>query len=424
MNIYFSGLNGVGIGPLAEIARDAGHQVQGSELYAGLVTDQLQENGVVLHIGLQDGSFLKERHALAPIDWFVYTAALPADHPELLLARELGIHVAKRDELLAKIIDDTGLKLIAVTGTHGKTTTTAMLVWVFQQLGLPVSYSIGSTTSFGPSGKFNPQSEFFIYECDEYDKNFLHFHPFLSLITSLDYDHPDTYPTKELYNQAFEQFITQSAHVIAWREVASELSLSDEKALVVKDEDIIEVRLPGLHNRKNATLVAKTMDFLRLGSLSETRSLLEAFPGTSRRFEKLADNLYTDYGHHPIELAATIQLANELTDHLVVVYQPHQNIRQHQVHKDYTTQFDTVDEIYWVPTYLTREDPSLPILGFDELTHDITNKAALHAANLDDDLWTIIQKARKDNKLVLLMGAGTIDSWVRSQLASTTPYAK
>ncbi len=127
MNIYFSGLGGVGIGPLVEIALDAGHSVQGSDIASGLVTDELQVRGVVVNIGPQDGAFLQACHDITPIDWFVYTAALPDDHPELVLARQLGIHTAKRDELLAAIIQEKKLKLIAISGTHGKTTTTGMI---------------------------------------------------------------------------------------------------------------------------------------------------------------------------------------------------------------------------------------------------------------------------------------------------------
>jgi len=182
MNIYFSGLGGVGIGPLVEIARDAGHTIMGSDLTDSLITKELRSQGVMVNIG-QDGSFLQKSHTVTPIDWFVYTSALPDDHAELLLARELGIRMSKRDEFLAYILQEKDLKLIAIAGTHGKTTTTGMMVWLMKQLGLPVSYSVGTTISFGPSGQFDPKSEYFIYECDEYDRNFLNFHPYLSLIT-------------------------------------------------------------------------------------------------------------------------------------------------------------------------------------------------------------------------------------------------
>ena len=198
MHIYFSGISGVAIGPLARIARDAGHTVTGSDLAENLVTEELRQAGITFTIG-QDGSYLREVHAASPLDWFVYTAALPADHPELALAKELGIRVSKRDEFLAEFLKEQNLKLIAISGTHGKTTTTGMTVWALKQLGVPVSYSVGSTLSFGPSGAFDPDSEYFVYECDEYDKNLLHFSPYLSLLTSIDYDHPDTYPTEEEY---------------------------------------------------------------------------------------------------------------------------------------------------------------------------------------------------------------------------------
>ena len=162
MHIYFSGLGGVGIGPLAEIARDAGYAVSGSDLHENLMTRQLQEAGITVSIG-QDGSQIAAVHEKAPIDWVVYTASLPADHAELRFAHDHGIRTSKRDELLATIIEEKDLKLIAVSGTHGKTSTTGMLIWTLKQLDVPISYSVGTTLNFGPSGAYNPESRYFIY---------------------------------------------------------------------------------------------------------------------------------------------------------------------------------------------------------------------------------------------------------------------
>lgn len=411
MNIFFSGIGGVGIGPLAEIAADAGFQVQGSDATESLVTNELQNRGIAVEIG-QDGSFLQAVHDDTPVDWFVYTAALPEDHPELVLANQLGIKTAKRDELLAYIIKEKNLKLIAVSGTHGKTTTTGMLIWTLQQLGVPVSYAIGTTLSFGPSGKFDPASEYFVYECDEFDRNFLHFSPYLSLVASIDYDHPDTYPTEQSYLEAFQEFGSKSQQLIAWQSQHGELFTSHPDAWLL--DVAIDVKLPGEHNRRNATLVLKAIE--KLGLPGDAQDAVERFPGTDRRFEKLADNLYSDYGHHPIEIAATLQLARELSNPVVLVYQPHQNVRQHEIKDQYTNQFELAEEIYWVPTYLSREDPNQPILTPEELTRNITNKDSVRIAELDDELWNAVQKARDDGKLVLCMGAGTIDGWVRDQL--------
>ncbi|HET6622659.1 MAG TPA: Mur ligase domain-containing protein, partial [Candidatus Saccharimonadales bacterium] len=215
MHIYFSGLGGVAIGPLAEIADGAGFTVSGSDLADNLMTHQLRQRGVDVTIG-QDGSQIAAVHAKSPIDWFVYTAALNEDHPELKFARDNDIRTSKRDEFLAELIKQKDLKLVAVSGTHGKTTTTGLLIWVFKQLGIPVSYSIGTTLSFGPSGQFDPDSQYFVYECDEFDRNMLKFQPYLTLITAIDYDHPDTYPTEAEYRQAFVNFLEQSDYSLLW----------------------------------------------------------------------------------------------------------------------------------------------------------------------------------------------------------------
>lgn len=411
MNIYFSGIGGVGLGPLAEIARDAGYSVQGSDQSESLMTQQLSQAGITVDLS-HDGAYLRACHQAAPIDWFAYSTALPDNHPELQIARELGIKITKRDELLARIIEEKQLKLIAVSGTHGKTTTTGMMIWAMKQLGVPVSYSVGTSISFGPSGLFDPESKYFIYECDEFDRNFLHFSPSLALITSLGYDHTDTYKSVDEYKAAFHDFLNQSDEKLIWQRDASYLNYRDEKAWILQPSDIAKISIAGEHNRRNATLVLKALE--KLG-LSHESSLLESFPGTARRFEKLADNLYSDYGHHPAEIAATLQMAREISDHVVIVYQPHQNVRQHEIKDQYIDCFGLADKVYWLPTYLSREDPSLEILTPESLSKDVSTLVKI--VELGDELWDIIEKERDAGKLVLSMGAGSIDEWLRKQLS-------
>lgn len=386
----------MGLGPLAEIASDAGHDVSGSDIQTSPTFLQLQKAGFDVSLD-HSGGHIATVHAKRPIDWLVYTAALPEQHPELAFAESHHIRVSKRDEFMQKIIKDSHQKLIAVAGTHGKTTTTAMIVWLFKQLGLPVSYLVGAPMSWAPSGAFDKTSQYFIYECDEFDRNFLQFQPYLAAITSLDYDHPDTYPTPESYAQAFDQFKTQSQSVILWEQV-----------------DPQRVRLPGAHNRSNGAVAARVVSQLTGTPLATASRLLITFPGTSRRFEKLADNLYSDYAHHPAEIAATLELARELSEHVVVVYQPHQNTRQHQLVYDHC--FDHAEKVYWLPTYLSREDPSLPVLTASQLTSKLDLKKIIEA-KLDDVLWHHILDERKAGKLVIIMGAGSIDGWARHQLA-------
>lgn len=419
MHIYFSGIGGVAIGPLAEIARDARYTVSGSDQQDSLMTSQLRERGIDIVIG-QDGSQIAALNKDQPIDWFVYTAALPDDHPELVYAREQGIRTSKRDELLAHIIREKNLKLIAVSGTHGKTTTTGLLVWAFKQLDLPISYSVGTTLSYGPSGAFDAKSEYFVYECDEFDRNMLHFEPYLTLITSLDHDHFDTYPTVDEYRSAFVRFLEQSTYSLLWEKDLRYLEADPAADLEAYDElmNLSHFKLAGDHVRHNAYLVERAL--MRL--FPETHhdrivAAINSFPGTARRFEKLAPNLYSDYGHHPVEIAATLQMAREVSDHVVLVYQPHQNVRQHEVRGDYTDCMRLAEEIYWLPTYLSREDPKLEVLTPEQLTEKLTNKHVVHVADLNEELWSTINRLRDGGKLVLCMGAGSIDSWLREQLA-------
>ncbi len=413
MNIYFCGIGGVGIGPLAEIALDAGHTIQGSDKNKGMVTQHLESRDVDINYD-QSGEHLRAVHEQQPVDWFVYTASITEDHPELVTARLLGIRTSKRDELLKAIVEEKGLQLIGVTGTHGKTTTTAMTVWTMKKLGIPVSYSIGATMSFGPSGHFDPNSKYFVYECDEFDRNFLQFHPSLSLITSIDYDHPDIYKSPEEYTSAFRQFIDQSEWSILWRNDAN-LVGEVKNGWVLGDEDTSKITLSGQHNRNNAQLVVKAMEQLNIGG--DVVGAINTFPGTNRHFEKLAPNLYSDYGHHPAEIAATLQEARELNSKVVLVYEPHQNVRQHELRSHYTDCFEQADTVYWLPTYLTREDPELPVLTPAELSANVTNHDSVVVANTDNELWENIKKALHEEALVLVMGAGTIDDWVRKKLA-------
>lgn len=418
MRIYFSGIGGVGIGPLAMIAQDMGHDVVGSDLNQSRYTDLVEQRGLKVFIG-QDGSQIKQAHEEGPLDWLVVTSALPADHPEIEFAKANGIRVSKRDELINSLIKDQGLKLIAVGGTHGKTTTTGMLIWIFKQLNIPISYSIGTDITFGPSGAFAQDSEYFIYEADEYDRNFLQFEPYVSIIPSFDYDHPDIYPTEADYQQAFAQFINSSHCVYLWKSDAEKIGALKHGCVHAygADEDVSNIELKGEHNRRNAFLAIKAMSQL-LPEVSPSQLMAEVakFPGTGRRFEALAENIYSDYAHHPAEIKATIEQAKELSKRVVVVYQPHQNSRQHKIKDDYAQAFLGAEKVYWLPTYLSREDKTLKTLSPEELAAYLPDSVETEISDLNDELKAAILDQAKSGALVLLMSAGTLDQWARDNL--------
>jgi UDP-N-acetylmuramate--alanine ligase len=418
MHIYFSGIGGVGIGPLARIARDLGYSVTGSDAEESRNTKALDLEGIDVQIG-QSEATISRIHNDDPIDWFVYTSGLPADHPELLFAKQNGIKTAKRDEMINLFLEQNHLKMLAIAGTHGKTNTTGLMVWVLKSLGMPISYSIGSNISFGPNGKYQENSQYFVYEADEFDRNFLHFDAEISLFTSVDYDHPDTYPTVQDYKNAFKDFAKQSQKVITWRHISDYLELdSDEKFQIINDNySTSALSLLGEHTRKNAVLVFMAVQkILPSATHAEIIDAINSYPGTERRMEKLASNLFTDYAHHPIEIVATLKAAKETGKAIVAVYQPHQNVRQHEVRELYTDTFELADKIYWLPTYLSREDPSLEILNPEDLTSKLTNKNDVSFANMDQNLAEAIKKHLSDGAAVILMSAGSLDAWARINL--------
>lgn len=406
MNIYFSGIGGVGIGPLAMLAQDVGHSVSGSDLELSPITEDLTKRGVKISND-QSGKFMAAINQESEIDLFVYTAGLPDNHPELQYAREYNITSVKRHELINQLIEYKNLKLIAVSGTHGKTTTTGMLVWVFKELDWPLSYSVGTRLSFGPPAKYDNESKFFVYEADEFDRNMLKFKPYLAIITSLDFDHPDTYSSPDDYRSAFNEFVDKSDSSIYWK--SSGLSGGMEVSEVNP-----AINLPG-HNKANATLVLEALKSLGLADEKDIVKALNSFPGTKRRFEKLGKNLFTDYAHHPTEIASTILMAKESGQPVVVIYQPHQNIRQHQLLKDggYKDCFKGAKKVYWVPTYKSREDKSLRFIEPDELIESTTSPEMFEASKMNQELATKIQGHIESGDLVVAMSAGDLDRWIR-----------
>ncbi len=421
MHIYFSGIGGVAIGPLARIARDLGHDVTGSDKEQSRYSDSVVADGISVEIG-QTTENIAKVHQEKPIDWFVYTSGLPADHPELKFAQENGIKATKRDVFINDFLVEKNLKLLAVAGTHGKTNTTGMLVWMFQQLNIPVSYSVGTNITFGPNGKYDANSQYFVYEADEFDRNFLKFKPFASVFTAVDYDHPETYPTVEDYKKAFVEFADQSESLTTWQSIADYLSLEHTQTRHIisdSEQSTTEITLIGRHTRSNAFLAVSMMEsILPDTSRDQLLEVVNTFPGTERRMEKLAPGLYSDYAHHPVEIKAAIEAATEFGQPVVAVYQPHQNNRQHEVQDAYSDVFEKAAKVYWLPTYLSRERLELPVLTPEDLIAKLNNPRLAEPANMDEGLKVNIAEHRKNGRTVLLLCAGDLDAWARQDLFS------
>ncbi len=422
MHIFFSGIGGTAIGPLALIAHQAGYTVSGSDKQTSQYIDYLKKQGINnITIG-QDEATIAAVHQQNPIDWLVYSSAVAienTDHPELVFAEQHNIRMSKRDELLNTVLEDRNKKLVAIAGTHGKTTTTAMAIWLFQQCNIPVSYSVGAKIPFGDMGRFDATSEYFIYECDEFDKNFLAFHPHLSLITGIDYDHHEIFPTRADYQAAFKQFLGQSAQNIVWQSDIDTNQLENTERYSILDDNTVPAMktIIGQVNRRNAWQVVQAVHQLTQLPIDDLLEKMSTFPGLSRRFEQLIPNLYTDYAHTIPKIAGCLQLAHEVSDNIVVVYEPLTNRRQHYIKQEYATLFKDIKHLYWVPSYLAREDNDQAILKPAELIAYLDNPQIAEPAELDETLAQQIKKHLDDGDVVVCLsggGGGSLDEWLRT----------
>lgn len=422
MHIFFSAIGGTAIGPLSMIAKQAGYEVSGSDKQPSQYIDYLQQHGTSnIHIG-QTYEQIAAVHAKTPIDWYVYSSAVAIenpDAPEFRFCKEHGIRMTKRDELLNKILEDKGLKLLAIAGTHGKTTTTAMAVWLCQQLDLPISYSVGAKIPFGDMGQYTEGSAYFIYEADEFDHNFLAFQPYMSLITGVDWDHHEYFPTRADYEQAFRDFLHQSQEQVLWQSDIERLHLEPAHNTVILDDNdptLDSITLLGHVNRRNAWQVIKAIQTIHNAPLSELIAHMNRFPGLNRRFERISENIFSDYAHTEEKIKGALQTAHEASDKVVVVYEPLTNRRQHYIKEAYKDLFDGVTKLYWVPSYLAREDPDQEVLSPSQLIEYMDNKAVAEPAELNDELRQRISEHAADGDLVLCLsggGGGSLDEWLR-----------
>jgi UDP-N-acetylmuramate--alanine ligase len=433
MHIFFSGIGGTAIGPLALIAKQAGYTVSGSDKQDSQYIAYLRKHGITdIHIG-QTHQNIAAAHAKQPIDWYVYSSAVAIENPhapELEFCREQRIRMSKRDELLNQILLDKQLQLVAVAGTHGKTTTTAMVIWLFQQLGIPISYSVGAKISFGDMGTYQPDSKYFVYECDEFDRNFLAFKPHISLITGVTWDHHEVFPTREDYQQAFVEFISQSKHTVLWQEDYEYLGLNTSEstsALQVEQSDsptIETLSLLGKFNRLDAWLAMRTVHQLVQTPMTDLITIMNCYPGLQRRMELIAPNLYSDYAHTPEKIrgamSAALEQAAQQDQELVVVYEPLTNRRQYYMMDVYSDCFSGASKVYWLPSYLAREDPDQPVLEPAELITHLSDPSIAEPAKPDDHLVAAIKEHLAKGAMVVGMaggGGGSLDEWLRKHFS-------
>lgn len=410
--IHMIGIGGIGMSAVARFYLSKGYDVSGSDNSESDVTRGLEKAGAKIYIGADEKNIEEE------VEKIIYTIAIPEDNAELVKAKELGITLLSYPQSLAQITKD--LKVIAVCGTHGKTTTTAMTYYALKDAGVNISMIVGSLievdgvkTNYVPStGKGD---EWMVIEACEYKRSFLNYDPDIVLVTNIDNDHMDYFKNEGDVKKAFGEFvgnIKAGGHLI----VHKEEEYLDFKEKVLADAfDISDIflQVPGLHNRKNAQLVLALGKVLGLDMVS-VRKGLQNFKGTWRRQdykgEFFGNIFYDDYAHHPAEVKATLQAMKEkfADKQIVLLFQPHMLSRTKLFFNDFSTVLENADKVMLLPIFRAREKED-PSIDSGMLVEDLKKKGkdATLIPSMDDAV-DVFKGGSINDSVVITMGAGDI----------------
>ena len=393
--IFFIGIGGIGMSGLARLLKAKGKEVSGSDSTSSSTTDELEEEEIGITIG-HNAHHLDEDTELV-----VYSEAIPDTNVELVKARELGIPTLTYFEALGEATE--GYRVIAVAGSHGKTTTTAMLALILEEAGQDPTVIVGSKLKeFGNKNVRVGGSDLFVVEACEYRRNFLSLKPDLLGITNIELDHLDYFKDQADYENAFTTIASQSSEVL-WPEDTSEYEG--------------ELGIPGEHNQRNAGLAA--MMARRLGvSEPDIASALANYTGAWRRFEFKGTSLYgaliyDDYAHHPSEIVATLQGAREKypDERIIAVFQPHQYSRTRALLQDFAEAFEDADEVIIPNIYPARDTEEdrramSPDILVDEISRyheNVRNGSGL------ENTQRYLEDTLEEGDVLIVMGAGDVD---------------
>ncbi len=415
--IHFIGIGGIGMSALARFFVHEGKEVSGSDRESSIITDKLANLGVELFFE-QVAENIKE-----DIDLIVYTEAMPADHEEMLAARALGVPMMNYFAALGVVANP--YYLIAVAGTHGKTTTTAMLADVFEEAGLDPTVIVGSLRSKTGSNFRSGKSKYAIVEACEYKRDFLFLEPDILVITNLELDHVDFYKDLREVQKAFHELalkVPESGYIVTDISDPNIITvLEGVKATVVDSRSQIDLKLalkqPGMHNLLNAAKAKAVAVTLEVEEKVVVEAL-ENFAGTWRRFEYKGDfvnefgkvPVYDDYGHHPTEIVATISgMREKYPDrHLTVVFQSHLYTRTREFFDGFVEALTKADRVIMLPIYRARKEDTSGVSG-EQLVEAI-NKSGTEAFYFETNsaaALSVKDTTPKDG-VVLVMGAGDV----------------
>ncbi len=433
---YFVGIGGIGMSAIARYLKNNRHNIYGYDRTRTQLTAELEKEGMNITYE-EDVNHLPE-----VIDLAIYTPAIPAENKILKEIIKRGIQLNKRAFALAEIVKEK--KVIAIAGTHGKTTTSGLLAHLLYNSKIGCSAFLGGiANNYSTNMLCDTKSEYVVVEADEYDRSFLNLNPFVSAITSISPDHLDIYQNKENLEQAFAQFANQTdknGHVFLKKEVNIEIdeqiktntySLTDIESdyyawnVRVSNGSYyfdyhtpgkvyydMQMTYPGIHNIENAVLALSIALSLGVNEY-ELRAALKSFKGMKRRFDlkcKTDETIYyDDYAHHPEEIEATITSLKHLypNKRICGIFQPHLYSRT----KDFADQFaealENLDDIILLPIYPAREE-AIPGITSKTILHKINKMDKYHVTK--EQLFPLLSALQPE--LLVTLGAGDIDQLV------------
>ncbi len=439
--VHFVGIGGAGLSAIARVLLEQGARVSGSDLALSPAAEALARDGARVYLGHRAGQ-------VGAAEMVVVSSAVPEDNVEVQAARAAGIPVVGRAQVLGELM--AGRVGVAVAGTHGKTTTTAMIATVLCHAGLDPTYIVGGIVPGLGGNAHHGSGPHFVVEADEYDHTFLGLRPRVAVITNVEHDHPDCYPTLGHLRLAFADFaallppdgllvvcrddrvareigaglIAQGQRVVSYglREAATWTALDlradpaggSEFRAVRDGQALGEVRLrvPGAHNVLNALATLAVADHLGL-PFPTVRSALEGFRGVARRFELKGEvdgvTVIDDYAHHPTEIRATLAAARERFPGrpLWAVWQPHTYSRTRALLTEFAQAFAGADHALVLPIYPAREQDTLGVSSEDVV-------AAMHhpdarALGSLEEAVAVLGLEVRSGDVVLTLGAGDGD---------------
>lgn len=422
MRYHFIGIKGSGVQGLASLVQGQGHEVTGSDL---------AETG----------------HQAANVtgaDRVIYSPAVRPGSPgwvEIEAAREASIPTLRADELLQELTRDAAT-LVAVSGTHGKSTTTAMIAQILEAAGKNPTVYIGAPVlAWEGRGYRSGDPEYWVVEADEYERKLLSLNPTVAIITNIEFEHPDIYDDLSDVEQTFEQFIGKlrpGGTLVACLESPSVRTLVDRidradvtvvpygtQAPVFQPSVVPPLAVPGVHNRLNALAALAAADALGI-ERQIAEEALRLFRGAARRLERVGERngvtVIDDYGHHPTELQASIGAIREAYPHrrLVVAYQPHQHARLQALFDDFAASFHQADIVFITDVYA--------VPGRDEAVHvdprDLVAAIVSRGVNCSfvgslNDFAATLSSTLQPGDVFMTIGATAITAVGRTWVAGT-----